>query len=77
MLVPIGLNAAFGDALPIKAEIAVSFGSIALAVAYGLLVALVFALWPLGRAELVSASVLFRDEVDERRRLAAGRGSSR
>ncbi len=64
--VPIGLNAAFGDALPIKAEIAVSFGSIALAVAYGLLVALVFALWPLARAERVSPGVLFRDEVDER-----------
>ncbi|MGQ0673494.1 MAG: ABC transporter permease [Hyphomicrobium sp.] len=65
VIVPFALNALFGDALPIKAEISVSGGSIALAVAYGLLVALVFALWPLGRAERVSASVLFRDEVDE------------
>ena len=31
--------------------------------AYGLLVSLLFALWPLGRAEQVRAGVLFRDEV--------------
>ncbi len=34
---------------------------------YGVLVALLFTLWPLGRAELVSASVLFRDEVAPQR----------
>lgn len=64
VLIPIGLDAVLGDALPIKTEIAVSGRSIAMAVAYGLLVALVFALWPLGQAERVSASVLFRDEVE-------------
>lgn len=64
LVVPVILNATLGQALPIKAEVAVSLRSIALAVTYGLLVALVFALWPLGRAERVSASVLFRDEVD-------------
>lgn len=76
LIIPAVLTTAFGDALPIKAEISVSMASIGLAVAYGLLVALVFALWPLGRAELVSPSVLFRDEVDSsggwpRRRLLA------
>jgi putative ABC transport system permease protein len=53
--------------LPIAPEFALSGRSIALAVAYGLLVALLFALWPLGRAEQVRASVLFRDEVDPSR----------
>jgi putative ABC transport system permease protein len=53
----------FGDALPIKAEISYSFGSVMSGIAYGVLVSLLFTLWPLGRAELVSASVLFRDEV--------------
>ena len=33
------------------------------AAAYGFLVALLFTLWPLGRAEQVRAGVLFRDEV--------------
>jgi len=62
-LIPVVLTAMFGDALPIKAEITVSFRSILTAVAYGLLVALLFTLWPLGRAEQVRAAVLFRDEV--------------
>ena len=39
------------------------------ALAYGFAVALLFTLWPLGRAEQVSASVLFRDEVAPERML--------
>ena len=62
-LVPVVLNAFYGDALPIQAEISVTPWSVLSASAYGLLVALVFTLWPLGRAELVRAGVLFRDEV--------------
>ena len=52
-----------GDALPIKADLTVSVRSVLTAAAYGLLVSLVFTLWPLGRAEQVRAGVLFRDEV--------------
>jgi putative ABC transport system permease protein len=52
-----------GDALPIKADLTVSVRSLLTAAAYGLLVSLVFTLWPLGRAEQVRAGVLFRDEV--------------
>ena len=37
--------------------------SLLTAAAYGFLVALLFTLWPLGRAEQVRAGVLFRDEV--------------
>lgn len=62
-LVPVLLNAIYGDALPIRIEATISPWSIISAAAYGFLVALVFTLWPLGRAELVRAGVLFRDEV--------------
>jgi putative ABC transport system permease protein len=67
-LVPVVLAATIGDALPIKAEITVGAWSLASAAAYGILVALVFTLWPLGQAGLVRANVLFRDEVAPDRR---------
>src|SRR5262249_7893770 len=62
-LIPVGITAIAGDALPIKAELTVSARSVLTATAYGLLVSLLFALWPLGRAEHVRAAVLFPDEV--------------
>jgi len=62
-LMPLVLNALFGDMLPIAAEMTVTALSIATALVYGFGVALLFTLWPLGRVERVSASVLFRDEV--------------
>jgi len=63
LAVPVLLTNLYGDMLPIKAEMSLSVRSIVTGSAYGILVALLFTLWPLGRAELVSASVLFRDEV--------------
>lgn len=60
---PILIGRLIGDALPIRAEFVVSPFSVATAIGYGLLVALLFALWPLGRAERVPPSVLFRDDV--------------
>jgi putative ABC transport system permease protein len=63
MLIPVALTSALGDALPIKADMALSARSLLTAAAYGLLVSLLFSLWPLGRAEEVPAAVLFRDEV--------------
>ena len=63
MLLPAVLNATIGDALPVRAEIAVRPLTLLIAAVYGLLVALLFTLWPLGRAEQVRAGVLFRDEV--------------
>jgi putative ABC transport system permease protein len=62
-LIPVALTAFLADTLPIKAELTITLRSILTAVAYGLLVSLLFTLWPLGRAELVRAGVLFRDEV--------------
>ena len=63
LLLPFVLSFALTDALPIQAEISVRPASLLIAAAYGFLVALLFALWPLGRAELVRAAVLFREEV--------------
>ncbi|MGD9828145.1 MAG: ABC transporter permease [Hyphomicrobiaceae bacterium] len=60
---PIGVVALLGDAMPLRPEVTVSPLALALAAAYGLLVALLFVLWPLGRAERVRPAVLFREEV--------------
>jgi putative ABC transport system permease protein len=69
LMVPVALTSLLGNALPIKAELDVTARSIATAAAYGLLVVLLFTLWPLGRAGQVRAGVLFRDEVAPERRL--------
>ena len=61
--VPFTVDAIVGSALPIRAEFSVTWVSVATGVAYGVLVALLFAIWPLGRAEQVPPSVLFRDDV--------------
>ena len=63
MLLPSLLNAVLADALPIRAEFAVRPLTLLIATTYGMLVALLFTLWPLGRAEQVRAGVLFREEV--------------
>ena len=62
-LAPIVLNGLYGEMVPIHAEMTVSALSVGSALVYGFGVALLFTLWPLGRVERVSASVLFRDEV--------------
>jgi putative ABC transport system permease protein len=62
--IPPIIDAFYGDLLPVRADIAVSPQSLAIAALYGFLVAILFALWPLGRAENVRASVLFRDSVN-------------
>ena len=67
LLLPIALAAWLGDALPIKADPTVGARSLLVAAAYGLLVTLLFTLWPLGRAEQIRAGVLFRDEVAPQR----------
>lgn len=52
-----------GDVLPINAEIGIYSGPLVLAIAYGMLTALAFSLWPLGRARDVPAAVLFREGI--------------
>lgn len=62
---PAILKALYGAMLPIPAVVTISLASCAAAAGYGLMVALLFSLWPLGRAERISPAVLFRDEVGQ------------
>lgn len=58
----------FSDLLPIAIEPSVQPAALVLALAYGLLVALAFALWPLGLAHDVQVSALYRQRVEDARR---------
>ncbi len=62
-MLPFAASWAFHAILPLPIEPAVHVGNLALALLYGLLTALAFALWPLGRAHDVPVGELFRDEV--------------
>lgn len=62
-LVPFVLDWLYGSALPIRVAVRISWWSILSAAAYGVLVAALFTLWPLGRAEQIRAGALFREEV--------------
>jgi putative ABC transport system permease protein len=62
---PFGIAWGLGAVLPLPIAPAVHAGVLALALLYGLLTAVAFALWPLGRAHDVPVSMLFRDEVAE------------
>jgi putative ABC transport system permease protein len=66
---PFLITSLFGALIPLPLAPGIHFSVIALATAFGILVALAFALWPLGRAHDVPVSALFRDSVSEDRRL--------
>jgi putative ABC transport system permease protein len=70
---PFAIAWAFGAIIPLPLAPALYPKSLALSVVYGLLTALAFALWPLGRAHDVSVSTLFRDQVAPGRRWPRGR----
>ena len=71
--IAVGLVAGFGltwlaaqaldGALPVPPRLGVYPRELALAALYGLLTALAFALWPLGRAQRIPGAALFRDTV--------------
>ena len=65
---PFGIAAAFDTILPLPIAPALQPAELALAFGYGLLTALAFALWPLGRAHDIPVSALFRDAVSFERR---------
>jgi putative ABC transport system permease protein len=54
----------FGKLLPLPVEPALHIDQLALALVYGLLTALAFGLWPLGRVHDVPVAALFRETVD-------------
>lgn len=65
---PFLITAWFGDILPLPIAPAIHVPQLLLAAGYGVLTALAFALWPLGRAHDVPVSALFRDIVAPERR---------
>src|SRR5262249_21840666 len=58
----------FGAIIPLPIVPALHSGELVLAVVYGILTALAFALWPLGRAHDVPVGALFRDMVTPQQR---------
>ncbi len=54
---------ALADTLPVPPRLGIYPREMLLAALYGLLTALVFALWPLGRAQRIPGAALFRDTV--------------
>ena len=61
--VPYVLASIFGAMIPFPVAPSVHLPELMLSIAYGLLTALAFAVWPLGRARDISVSRLFRDQV--------------
>lgn len=66
---PFLITSLFGKLIPLPLAPGIHLSVIGLATAFGILVALAFALWPLGRAHDVPVSALFRDTVSENRQL--------
>jgi putative ABC transport system permease protein len=62
-LLPFLIAWTFGAIIPLPIEPAMQPAALVLALVYGLLTALAFALWPLGRAHDVPVGALFRDAV--------------
>jgi putative ABC transport system permease protein len=66
---PFAVAAALGSMIPLPLAPSIHGGELLLAAAYGVLTALAFALWPLGRAHDVPVAALFRDAVAPEPRL--------
>ncbi len=61
--VPAIISVLYGSILPIELTPTVGLASIGTGVAYGLLIALLFTIWPLGQAERITPASLFRNET--------------
>src|SRR5690606_37856436 len=72
-VLPFAVNGLFGHLLPIPIQPTLAWTELGVALLYGALTALAFALAPLGRAHDVPVSGLFRDQVDPERRWPRGR----
>ena len=68
-LLPFVISWIFGAIIPLPIVPALHPGELALALVYGLLTAVVFTLWPLGRAHDVPVAELFREMVAPQRHL--------
>ena len=63
---PFVISSLFGKIIPLPMEPALHPGQLLLALLYGLMTALAFAIWPLGRAHDIPVSALFRDHIGSR-----------
>ncbi|HVY59706.1 MAG TPA: FtsX-like permease family protein [Xanthobacteraceae bacterium] len=70
---PFVAAAAVGQMIPLPIAPALHGGQLLAAFAYGLLTAVAFAIWPLGRAHDVTVAALFRDQIAPERRLPRAR----
>ncbi len=68
-LLPFAAGAFLAQVLPVGVIAGIYPGELALGLVYGVLTALAFALWPLGRAHDVPPTALFRDEIGAPSRL--------
>jgi putative ABC transport system permease protein len=62
-ILPFAVTGLFGAIIPLPIVPSIQPSSLALAFVYGLLTAVTFALWPLGRAHDIPVGALFRDNV--------------
>jgi putative ABC transport system permease protein len=67
-VLPFAIAWAFGAAIPLPVAPSLHPAALTSSIAYGLLTALAFALWPLGRSRDIPVSMLFRDQVAAERR---------
>lgn len=67
-VLPFVIAKAFGSLIPLPVAPSLYPSTLILSIAYGLLTALAFSLWPLGRAHDISVSMLFRDQIAAERR---------
>lgn len=65
---PFAVAGLFGHVLPIPIQPTLAWSELGVALLYGLLTALAFALMPLGRAHDIPVSGLFRDQIEPERR---------
>lgn len=65
---PFAIASWFGAVIPLPVTPSLHPGVLALSIGYGLITALAFALWPLGRAHDSPVATLFRDQVTGERR---------
>jgi putative ABC transport system permease protein len=61
--IPLFADRAIAGALPVDIRFGVSWSTVALAVAYGVLVSFAFTLWPIGQAAEIRAAAIFREHV--------------
>jgi putative ABC transport system permease protein len=64
VILPFLVTSLYGARLPIQLDFGFYPAPLLLAAAYGFLIALIFILWPLGRARQIRAGELLREEVD-------------